>query len=213
VVRDNNAHAWVEMWMDGFGWVRFDPTPRADGTLPESVTAEFDPAPYLPESGEGPITLGQPGFFAESQFEEGGGAIDPSSGANSGFRFTWIWLVLPVLALLLALVPMLKALRRRRRIKRLHEGDITAAWDEIVDRLADLGTPVPSHQTPLEFAIATDRSLVPLASSYSATVYGDRQGLGHVSDLTHVETWIKRNFEGRDRALASLNPKSLVPRE
>jgi len=213
VVRDNNAHAWVEMWMDGFGWVRFDPTPRADGTLPESVTAEFDPEPYLPEDGEGQITLGQPGFFAEGQFEEGGGAIDPGSGANSGFRLTWIWLVLPVLALLLALVPTLKAFRRRRRIKRLHEGDITAAWDEIVDRLADLGTPVPSHQTPLEFAYATDRSLVPLASSYSATVYGDRQGLGHVSDLTHVETWIRRNFEGRDRALASLNPKSLVARD
>ncbi|HWL49588.1 MAG TPA: DUF4129 domain-containing protein, partial [Acidimicrobiia bacterium] len=103
--------------------------------------------------------------------------------------------------------------RRRRRIKRLHEGDITAAWDEIVDRLADLGTPVPSHQTPLEFAVATDRSLVPLASSYSATIYGNREGLGHVSDLTHVESWIKRNFEGRDRALASLNPKSLVPRD
>ena len=212
VVRDNNAHAWVEMWMDGFGWVRFDPTPRADGTLPESVTAEFDPAPYLPEGGEGAITLGEPLPF-EGQFEEGGGAIGPSSGANAGLRFTWVWVVLPVLAGLLALVPMLKAFRRRRRIKRLHEGDITAAWDEIVDRLADLGTPVPSHQTPLEFAHATDRSLVPLASSYSATVYGDRQGLGHVSDLTHVETWIKRNFEGRDRALASLNPKSLIPRE
>ena len=213
VVRDNNAHAWVEMWMDGFGWVRFDPTPRADGTLPESVTAEFDPEPYLPERGEDASTLGQPGFFAESQFEEGGGAIDPSAAANTGFRLTWVWLVLPVLAILIALVPLLKAVRRRRRIKLLHQGDITAAWDEIVDRLADLGSPVPSHQTPLEFAHATDRSLVPLASSYSATVYGDRQGLGHVSDLTHVETWIKRNFEGRDRALASLNPKSLIDRD
>ena len=213
VVRDNNAHAWVEMWMDGFGWVRFDPTPRADGTLPESVTAEFDPAPYLPESGEGADTLGQPGFFAESQFEEGGGAIGAASGANDGFRLTWVWLILPVLAVVVALVPTLKAFRRRRRIKRLREGDITAAWDEIVDRLADLGAPVSSTQTPLEFAHATDRSLVPLASSYSATIYGNRQGLGHVSDLTHVETWIKRSFEGRDRALASLNPRSLIDRD
>ena len=213
VVRDNNAHAWVEMWMDGFGWVRFDPTPRADGTLPASVTAEFDPAPYLPETAEGADTLGQPGFFAESQFEEGGGAIGAASDANNGFQLTWVWLILPVLAVLAALIPTLKAFRRRRRIQRLREGDITAAWDEIVDRLADLGAPVPSNQTPLEFAHATDRSLVPLASSYSATVYGNREGLGHVSDLTHVETWIKRNFEGRDRALASLNPKSLIDRD
>ena len=32
-VRDTNAHAWVEMWIDGFGWIQFDPTPR-DGTQP-----------------------------------------------------------------------------------------------------------------------------------------------------------------------------------
>jgi transglutaminase-like putative cysteine protease len=210
VVRDNNAHAWVEMWMDGFGWVRFDPTPRADGTLPESVTAEFDPAPYLPETGEGPTSLDQPLPF-EGQFEEGE-PIGPTTGVNTGFRLTWVWLLLPILALLLALVPTVKAFRRRRRIQRLKEGDITAAWDEIVDRLADLGAPVPSHQTPLEFARATDRSLVPLASSYSAAVYGNRQGQGHISDLTHVETWIRRSFEGRDRVLASLNPKSLIDR-
>jgi transglutaminase-like putative cysteine protease len=29
VVRDRNAHAWVEVWYQGLGWVVFDPTPRA----------------------------------------------------------------------------------------------------------------------------------------------------------------------------------------
>ena len=28
LVRGKNAHAWVELWMNGQGWVRFDPTPR-----------------------------------------------------------------------------------------------------------------------------------------------------------------------------------------
>src|SRR5690606_2923684 len=31
VVRERNAHAWVEVWLDGHGWVGFDPTPRSDG--------------------------------------------------------------------------------------------------------------------------------------------------------------------------------------
>jgi transglutaminase-like putative cysteine protease len=212
VVRDRNAHAWVEMWMDGFGWVRFDPTPRGDGALPDSITAGFDPNEYLPES-DRPLTLEQPGFF-ESQFEEGLDDFDsPSGDAGSGFRLSRVWLVVPVLALLVGLVPLLKAFRRRRRIKRLHEGDITAAWDEIVDRLADLRTPVPAHQTPLEFARATGKDLVPLASSYSATVYGNRAGQGHVSDLTHAETWIERNYETWDRALAAFNPRSLIDRD
>jgi transglutaminase-like putative cysteine protease len=212
VVRDRNAHAWVEMWMDGFGWVRFDPTPRADGAVPDSITAGFDPNEYLPER-DGPLTLSEPLPF-ESQFEEGlEGFSAPTGDAGSGFRLTWAWLALPVLALLIGLVPMLKWVRRRRRIKRLHEGDITAAWDEIVDRLADLRTPVPAHQTPLEFARATGKDLVPLASSYSATVYGNRSGQGHVSDLTHAETWIDRNYETWDRTLAAFNPRSLIERE
>jgi transglutaminase-like putative cysteine protease len=212
VVRDRNAHAWVEMWMDGFGWVRFDPTPRADGAVPDSITAGFDPNEYLPER-DGPLTLSEPLPF-ESQFEEGlEGFSAPTGDAGSGFRLTWAWLALPVLALLIGLVPMLKWVRRRRRIKRLHEGDITAAWDEIVDRLADLRTPVPAHQTPLEFARATGKDLVPLASSYSATVYGNRSGQGHVSDLTHAETWIDRNYETWDRTLAVFNPRSLIERE
>lgn len=27
LVRESNAHAWVEIWIDGYGWVAFDPTP------------------------------------------------------------------------------------------------------------------------------------------------------------------------------------------
>jgi transglutaminase-like putative cysteine protease len=212
VVRDRNAHAWVEMWINGFGWVRFDPTPRGDGALPESITAEFDPAPYLPER-DSAAALGPPLPF-ESQFEEGLADFGaPGEGGGPGFRLTWAWLALPVLALMIGLIPMLKAFRRRRRIRRLHEGDITAAWDEIVDRLTDLRTPVPAHQTPLEFARATGRDLVPLASSYSAAVYGGRGGLGHVSDLTHAETWIERNYETWDRTLAVFNPRSLIGKD
>ncbi len=214
VVRDNNAHAWVEMWMDGFGWVRFDPTPRGDGTIPDSPTAEFDPAPFLPPPGEGPITIDQPGFFGPG---EQNAPFDDSDlgagGRGSGLQLTWIWLVIPLVALLIGLIPLLKALRRRRRLKRLSEGDITAAWDEIVDRLADLRSPVPAHQTPLEFARATDRSLVPLASSYSAAIYGGRNGHGDVSDLDQVERWIKLRYESGERTVAAFNPKSLLDRD
>ena len=33
IVTDLNAHAWVEAWFAGYGWVRFEPTPRADPAL------------------------------------------------------------------------------------------------------------------------------------------------------------------------------------
>jgi hypothetical protein len=201
------------MWMDGFGWVRFDPTPRGDGALPESVTAEFDPASFLPPPGEGPITVDQPGFFEADPFSPFDDSDLGVSGDGSGFQITWVWLLVPAALVLVSLIPMLKAFRRRRRMRRLAEGDITAAWDEIVDRLTDLRSPVPAHQTPLEFARATDRSLVPLASSYSAAVYGSRTGLGEVTDLTQVESWLKLRYESGERTIAAFNPRSLLNRD
>ncbi|HEY4606396.1 MAG TPA: transglutaminaseTgpA domain-containing protein, partial [Acidimicrobiia bacterium] len=214
VVRDRNAHAWVEMWMNGFGWVRFDPTPRGDGALPESLTAEFDPEPFLPPPGsQNPATIDQPGVFDSLDPR---GRIDltdnPVGDGSSSFEISWIWLGIPVLALIAGLIPLLKSLRRRRRIRRIREGDITAAWDEIVDRLADLGSPVPAHQTPLEFAHATDRSLVPLASSYSAAIYGEKNGNARQSDLAIIEDWIRLRFEAGSRTKAAFNPKSLLDR-
>jgi hypothetical protein len=34
-----------------------------------------------------------------------------------------------------------------------------------------------------------------------------------VSDLTHAETWLERNYETWDRTLAVFNPRSLIGRE
>ncbi|MCD6386389.1 DUF3488 domain-containing protein [Candidatus Sumerlaeota bacterium] len=38
VVRESNAHTWVEAWIDGYGWLTFDPTPPE--SLPISAEKE-----------------------------------------------------------------------------------------------------------------------------------------------------------------------------
>ena len=44
-VRETDAHAWVELWFDTQGWVRFDPTPRSEGDNPPlSASLGFDPS-------------------------------------------------------------------------------------------------------------------------------------------------------------------------
>jgi transglutaminase-like putative cysteine protease len=38
-VTDREAHAWVEVWFNGYGWVPFDPTPAAPGAAPRLTQA------------------------------------------------------------------------------------------------------------------------------------------------------------------------------
>jgi hypothetical protein len=46
IVRDTDAHAWVEAWFDRFGWVTFDPTPDATPARSQIATlAQDNPLP------------------------------------------------------------------------------------------------------------------------------------------------------------------------
>ena len=38
-VTDREAHAWVEVWFKGYGWLPFDPTPAAPGAAPRQTLA------------------------------------------------------------------------------------------------------------------------------------------------------------------------------
>jgi hypothetical protein len=194
--------------------VRFDPTPRGDGALPESFTASFNPTEFVADPVQQPQTFDQPGFDEEGprfglddQVDLGG-----SEGGGSASFPRWL-LVIPLLLVLGFLIPVLKKFRRRRRLKSIREGDVTAAWDEIVDQLQDLGEEIPADQTPIEFALATDRSLVPVATAYGAAIYGGRQGQGKESDFFAVEGWIKLKYDGGQRILAGFKPGSLLKRE
>ena len=213
-VRDVNAHAWVELWIEPYGWYPFDPTPRAEQTgfqsQPPSITANLDPAEYLeapventPQVPVGPIT--NSGLFEELNEE----VVVASPRGVGGW---WPFALIGVLAAL-TVIPLAKRIRRRRRLNKVRNGDITAAWDEIVDRLTDLGVEVSPALTPVEVARQTDRALLPLALSYSATVYGGRQGQAKESDLIGAEWWIERTYQGPERALAAFSLRSLTRRD
>ncbi|HEX9645063.1 MAG TPA: transglutaminaseTgpA domain-containing protein [Acidimicrobiia bacterium] len=213
VVRQSNAHAWVELWMPSQGWVRFDPTPRGEGDTPQAfelVNAElgFDLTDYLdvPPSALVGFPFSPSDIIDRLRNLEGEGLLPgtdgqfPDGAGGGGIRLPdWLtaaalWIVLAVLVI--GGPPALRWWRRRRRLERLRHGDITAAWEEIVGRLEDLGASVDGTATPREVADQVDPAMVPLASLYGRSVYGPPGSIGehHVMAAT-------RSFEDTCRVL------------
>jgi transglutaminase-like putative cysteine protease/phosphatidylserine synthase len=94
VVRDLDAHSWVEAWFPNYGWVTFDPTPSS--APPRSQDRETGAAAI----GDAP--------------DLGGGAGDPRSGQAAGDGGT-PWALLALLgALATGLVALVVRLVRRR---------------------------------------------------------------------------------------------------
>ncbi len=214
-VKDKNAHAWVEMWIPAYGWMAFDPTPRSGYAAPTanerlSDILEFSPYDYIDAIPAAEIVDGSRGGLGPDidRFgERDPRDIDPASGAGGDAEgtagldlpiwATWIVGIGASAAVLMAFVPITKWFRRRQRIARLKRGDITAAWEDITDRLADLGEPFDAANSPLEAAASLDDAFIPLAVAYGESLYGEHESTtavieratdAHTRALQHMET-------------------------
>jgi transglutaminase-like putative cysteine protease len=201
-VRQKHAHAWVELWVDGQGWVRFDPTPRADGVNPATTAGlGFEPRQYLPEPDEVEPGLAgglPPAGLSLEELLRRAGELDPSSLEGAPLPSTagsigvprWL-LVAGAVVAAAGVIPAVKVIRRRRRMRRLDDGDVTAAWEQIVTRLGDLDEAVPANLTPLEVATSVGSTLRPLAEVYTARLYGPDPAVGP-ADLSRATDSLHR---------------------
>lgn len=74
----------------------------------------------------------------------------------------------------------------------------------------DLGDPVVETLTPIEWAEERGSALMPLARGYARAVYGGKQTTLSQAEILELEWWLQNRYDGRRRALAALNPKSLL---
>jgi transglutaminase-like putative cysteine protease len=187
LVTDLNGHSWVELWIPSQGWMRFDPTPRSDQLNPNPTYRRletelgFDVAAYLglvPEPVREPSDPGASAGLGPRPEIERGPIPRPTFGEEGGGGSTSLIIILiGIAAAALGGIPAAKWARRRSRLRRLADGEVAAAWEEIVARLADLDRTVDPASTPREVAASVDEAMEPLAAVYGKAVYGPAHAL------------------------------------
>jgi hypothetical protein len=103
VVSDLDAHAWVEAWFPGYGWVRFDPTPAAAPARGGHVTLAPIKNPVTGNGKQGPGTHGLSGTSATT----------PAAARHAGGGFPVALVVLAAILLALLGVALAVVLRLR----------------------------------------------------------------------------------------------------
>jgi transglutaminase-like putative cysteine protease len=153
-VTSANYHAWVEVRFADLGWVAFDPTPRP-GTTPlppqEETTAPTTVAPSSPPGGQRePQEAGPSEGLPEPEPEPEGVA-----GRVVLFAGIGVGLLLVALATAATTVVVMKHRRRTARRRAGTEADqVVGAWEEVLDRLAEVHFPLEPSMTPRDIARA-----------------------------------------------------------
>ncbi|MEU2436434.1 DUF3488 and transglutaminase-like domain-containing protein [Streptomyces rubradiris] len=170
-VSQRDAHAWPELYFEGVGWTRFEPTPTR-GTTP-SYTLSDAPGSSLPDETMPSRRASSAPSAAASPSEScaGGPRRLPSCDSPSAAAVPhhdpddtdrWVWPLIVAGALLVLAVPLVPLLwRRRTRALRLGGHDRTprgaaahtlAAWQELTDSAWDHGIPPDESLTPRKAA-------------------------------------------------------------
>ncbi|MEU0489656.1 transglutaminaseTgpA domain-containing protein [Nocardiopsis sp. NPDC006139] len=189
-VTSGDAHAWPELYFEGAGWVRFEPTPGGVGgqgsaTEPEytdggGLTAERpDPEPTpgsteapTPEQEEPEPTPEDSPSPSPSAEEEQEAAAAPAGGGRDAPDLSWLPAAAAVAALLL--LPFLPA-AVRASVRRSRLGRPGAAWRELRDTCVDLGLGWDLAESPrgtaARLAALRDADRVPLPEEARAALH------------------------------------------
>ena len=188
-VSTKEAHAWPEVYFAGQGWVAFEPTPGRFEPNPTNYTGTFNPeanpvaAATTTTTGAGGADANDTPATVPREQNDGFDETDPSASLGRSPFLMAAAIVIPVLALALAIPPLLKRRRRARRRRAQDPGTkVAGAWSEALDRLREVGAAPALASTPLEFAGRAE---------------ADRPGVGTPMALL-ARVWTKTSYSGAD---------------
>jgi hypothetical protein len=234
LVKTSDAHAWPELYFQGAGWLRFEPTPSGaagqDTAFQPPYTLPILPAgPILPPSGTLPGGSGPtPGASASGApgagFREAPGGGTTAAGKRGGSSMPVGIVLAAILGLALVAPRAARSLTRRKRwlqaaddAKRAH-----AAWLELLDDLADHAIACPASESPralaarvvttLGLAPAEKEALLRIARAEEQAHYARKPATSGTlrADVTLVRRAVSRISGRRTRWHARLMPASAL---
>jgi transglutaminase-like putative cysteine protease len=220
-VNSDDLHAWPELYFQGVGWLRFEPTPGRGSVPSYGVEAVDDPT--TPENEAAPVPSVTPGAVVPERPIDDLGGLQAGAEEDAGNPFGTISLIVLIVLIVLAFTPM--AVRtgiREWRYRSMRRGTdaAAAAWRELRDTAHDYGWSAPETETVRAFeerlamVLIDDREpLTRLRGSVEASAYGrDAATTISVDELRAVRRAIARTIATGQRLRVAFLPPSLVAR-
>ncbi|MDR7278180.1 transglutaminase family protein [Catenuloplanes atrovinosus] len=193
---NQNAHAWTEVYFEGFGWVPFDATPAQ--AVPGAARGDWAPdvdATQAPTASAGPTTSTSPGAASSAAPGERPDRDTDEDTADAAGVITpqgprWPWYLAAgtiVLLALLAVPALLRSSARRRRSAPASVATVTAAGPEEPGRMSLLG-PSPELERSRRDAHAAWAEMLDTMIDYRVEVNPAETPRNTVDRLTRQES-------------------------
>ena len=229
-VTDHDAHAWVEAWFRGYGWLPFDPTPSAGRPEVGELSAPYSSASAGFDLRRAGGTPAGPGATIVAQAAHRHGETGPapstaaaSSGGNASASTSHHTSLLTLLLLVLAAVAVAivatkLALRRARYLTRDPRRVAAACRRELADYLLDQRIESARSATLHELGALVRRELAvdpdPFVAAATAARFGRPDGAAPAAraarrELRSLVRGVRSRLTARERLRGLLSLRSL----
>lgn len=223
-VTGKEAHAWPEVYLSGYGWVAFEPTPGrglpgaqdytnvAPAQAADNTTVVTTPAAVTPVEDSVP----EPDVSTTP-------AALPEERSSTGPRWIVAGVLLAAVVAYVTFVPLAKRRRRRRRREAAATpaGRVLVAWEEAAEDMAAAGLPRRPDETAVEYAHRVRKAAGPAgatlvrladdttAAAWSAGGVAPEVAARAEKEAAGVATELRAQATRRERLKKALDPRLL----